>query len=132
MNRVATAKAVHEQLEHLGHQSTLLTGRMRPLDRDRVTAGVEVLRTGQPRESLSSRFVVATQTLEVGADLDFDGLVTECASVDALRQRFGRLNRAGRPIAARAVVVAQSAQVGRSSPDQIPSMETRWRLPGSG
>ena len=120
VNRVATAKAVHEQLEHLGHQSVLLTGRMRPLDRDRVTAGMEVLRTGQPRESLGSRFVVATQTLEVGADLDFDGLVTECASVDALRQRFGRLDRAGRSIAARAIVVAQSAQVKRSSrPDPI-------------
>ena len=120
VNRVATAKAVHEQLEHLGHQSVLLTGRMRPLDRDRVTAGMEVLRTGRPRESLGSMFVVATQTLEVGADLDFDGLVTECAGLDALRQRFGRLDRAGRAITARAVVVAQAAQIGRRSrPDPI-------------
>ncbi len=39
--------------------------------------------------------VVATQTLEVGADLDFDFLVSETAGVRALVQRLGRLNRLG-------------------------------------
>ena len=36
--------------------------------------------------------VVATQTLEVGADVDFDIAVTELAGVRALVQRLGRLN----------------------------------------
>ena len=55
-------------------------------------------------------FVVATQTLEVGANLDFDLMVSECADLSALRQRFGRLNRMGRPIEAKGVVVIRADQ----------------------
>ncbi|MYB36936.1 MAG: type I-U CRISPR-associated helicase/endonuclease Cas3 [Gammaproteobacteria bacterium] len=40
--------------------------------------------------------VVATQTLEVGADVDAECLVTEGCGVRALTQRLGRLNRLGR------------------------------------
>ena len=50
--------------------------------------------------------LVATQTVEVGANLDVDGLVTESAPWDSLVQRLGRLNRVGEcPGATRAVVV---------------------------
>ena len=49
--------------------------------------------------------VVATQTLEVGADLDAECLVTEACGVRALTQRLGRLNRLGRFPHARATYV---------------------------
>ena len=49
--------------------------------------------------------VVATQTLEVGADIDAEYLVTEACGVRALTQRLGRLNRLGRHGHARAVYV---------------------------
>ena len=111
VNRVATARAVYRELIGMGHDAVLLTGRMRAIDHDRVLRRLDGLRTGEERETGGLRFVVATQTLEVGADLDFDGLVTECASLDALRQRFGRLNRGGRPIDARGVVMVQSWQL---------------------
>lgn len=98
-NRVATARGTHRLLRESGFDTVLLTGRMRPVDKDAV---VERLgRLGLRSDQSENRhldepvIVVATQTLEVGADLDFDGLVTECASLDALRQRFGRLNRMG-------------------------------------
>lgn len=109
VNRVAVARAVYQQLNRKGRDAILLTGRMRSIDRDDVASSLQPLKTGADRDG-RERFVVATQTLEVGADLDFDGLVTECASLDALRQRFGRLNRAGRTVEARATVVVRADQ----------------------
>ena len=117
VNRVATARLVYEHLDKDGKDVVLLTGRMRAIDRDEVLRDLESLKTGKTgadREE-RTRFIVATQTLEVGADLDFDGLVTECASLDALRQRFGRLNRDGRSIDSRAVIVIRADQTEANS-----------------
>jgi CRISPR-associated endonuclease/helicase Cas3 len=98
VNRVKTARDVFEELcKREGPDSVLLLiGRMRPLDATAVHEALRPIHTGSNREKASVRYVVSTQCLEVGADLDFDGLVTECASIDALQQRFGRLDRAGR------------------------------------
>jgi len=124
-NRVATARAVHGLLRdskrHTGH-SVLLTGRMRPIDKDDIAAtNLAALASdrSEQRELTHPVFVVATQTLEVGADLDFDALVTECASLDALRQRFGRLNRMGRAIEAAAAIVIREAQARDSADDPV-------------
>lgn len=121
-NYVATAREVYRLLreKHKEHV-ILLTGRMRPIDKDDVVA--EQLKKFQLSSSQAETryldrplFVVATQTLEVGADLDFDILVTECASLDALRQRFGRLNRMGRDIEAKAAILMR-ADMEKSSVD---------------
>ncbi|MBN9383404.1 MAG: CRISPR-associated helicase Cas3' [Chitinophagaceae bacterium] len=37
--------------------------------------------------------VISTQVVEVSLDISFDLLITECAPLDALIQRFGRVNR---------------------------------------
>ena len=109
VNRVATARETYRRLrEKEDIDTTLLTGRMRPVDKDAVIRQRMRLlhsRESETRDLRRPSIVVATQTLEVGADFDFDGLVTECASLDALRQRFGRLNRMGRPLEARAVIL---------------------------
>ncbi len=112
VNRVATARSVADKLEKdYPDQVQLLIGRLRPLDRERATQKIsERLKTGAAPSDAAPCIVVSTQCLEVGADLDFEALVTEAASLDALRQRFGRLNRAGRDIIARAVIVLPGDQ----------------------
>ena len=114
VNRVATARAVAEELEKkYKGQVTLLIGRLRPLDREALTEKIQKrLKTGANSGIAENapEIVVSTQCLEVGADLDFDALVTEAASLDALRQRFGRLNRGGRDITPRSVIVLPADQ----------------------
>ncbi len=96
VNRVRTARLAHAALQKGGHSSHLLIGRMRPIDRLALPPDLDAMLSGKPRtKDGGPMFVVATQCLEVGADLDFDAIVTECASIDALLQRFGRLDRIG-------------------------------------
>lgn len=115
-NRVATARMAHKMAKSKNQdvEAILLTGRMRPVDKDAVVNRLKDLRLHSDQSSGRDLdkpvIVVATQTLEVGADLDFDGLVTECASLDALRQRFGRLNRMGRSVDCRAVILIRADQ----------------------
>ena len=99
-NTVDRARAVHTLLQKAlagrgGVDCDLLIGRARPLDRQAVQERV-LTRFGTSREpSDRAAVLVATQTVEVGVNLDVDVLVSESASWDALVQRLGRLNRLG-------------------------------------
>lgn len=110
VNRVTSASVIARQLtETLGNdaQVTLLTGRMRPLDRDDVLRELRpAVQTGRERrDDGPKRVIVGTQCIEAGADFDFDALVTEVASLDSLRQRFGRVDRLGKYGKAEGVIV---------------------------
>ncbi len=99
-NTVATARAVFEHIRRTSPRAILLTGRQRPVDRDLLLerdGWADQLIVGWRRRDDRGGpiIVVATQTIEVGANIDFDVLITESAPWDSLVQRVGRLNRVG-------------------------------------
>ena len=114
-NTPATARLAHDRLWELiadgSAELLLLTGRTREREaeqtRARILDPVHGMASTRPAGISRQRhlIVVATQTLEVGADIDSEYLVTEACGVRALTQRLGRLNRLGRHTHARAVYV---------------------------
>jgi CRISPR-associated endonuclease/helicase Cas3 len=130
VNRVARARSVADSLQarHLEADVLLLIGPSRPADHDRVLAASwSRLRAGRRRDDSARRLiVVATQTIEVGADLDFDALVTECAPADCLRQRFGRLDRLGE-LEGRARAVVLYAPTKAADPIYGSALEPTWK-----
>lgn len=96
VNRVRTAREVHKKLVDVNYSTHLITGRMRPLDRvDSLRRIGPVVDPDSSERGNNLTVVVSTQAIEVGADFSFDALITECAPIDSLRQRFGRLDRRG-------------------------------------
>lgn len=127
VNRVALARAVYRALVKKAADceaeadAALLIGRAR--DVDRLALMNEFLprmksNTNRPADG-KFLFVAATQSIEAGADLDFDAMVTQIAPLDCLTQRFGRLNRLGRFDEAQAIVIAASDEVRKTAKDFI-------------
>ena len=125
VNRVRIARETYHALEESGFTTFLVTGRMRPLDRiDALDSIGPAVDPDVERRAEGLTAVVATQAIEVGADFSFDALITECAAVDSLRQRFGRLDRRGRYFkqtgsAARAWIIGPKSVVTAKRPDPI-------------
>ena len=144
VNRVPLARDIFSRLQKDAVvRAVLLIGRSRDVGRDRIVDTLAHYRTGASRRpgiaghaadstaagrqlplfgetvAAESLYVVATQCLEVGVDLDLDGLVTQAASLDALRQRFGRLNRDGRCVPAEAAILALGDDIARTSDDSV-------------
>ena len=132
VNRVRRARQIFEKLKKLGAcpllpdgkaaadttvDLALLIGRARELERREFMNGLLPRIRAQREQQESDRplFIVATQCVEAGADLDFDALITEIAPLDCLRQRFRRLNRMGKRSDTRAVILAASDQIAKSA-----------------
>lgn len=139
LNRVASARGVFERFaarpDETSHtDAILLTGRIRPFDRDQLLEEWwPRIRAGRNTEPDKPLFVVATQTVEVGANIDFDALVTEAAPLDALRQRFGRLDRLGKrhssstPSPASIVIRSDHAKSSEDDPVYGSAIAETWK-----
>lgn len=136
VNRVRAARLVFDELhrraglpeEQAGAWSgevILLTGRSRPIDRSEVLRGHKGrLMAGRSRAEAADEppfVVVATQCIEVGADLDVDVLLTVVCPIDSLRQRFGRLDRLGSRGSSPALILCrpENAEVPPKKPDPV-------------
>lgn len=137
VNRVRTAEKVFNELERRKEKDkvdvkvVLLTGRIRPFERDRlVNKWKPFLKASKPEDPGRPILFVSTQCIEVGADFSFDALVTECASLDALRQRFGRLDRMGeaRTSPAAILIREQDAKDGGDDPVYGAALSKTWAL----
>ena len=108
VNHVRTAIAIKEALVknkvlEKAEEVQLLVGRMRPYDLENLQNKHRKLFTTEGDKSV--KVVVATQTLEVGIDVDFADLVTELAPASSLAQRFGRVNRLGHRNDSKVIVI---------------------------
>ncbi len=89
-NTVVQAQEVFRELKGYASSSVLLhsafTGEGRTLHEKR-------LKEGEDSEQNPIKLLVGTQAIEVSLDIDYDVIYSEPAPIDALIQRFGRVNR---------------------------------------
>ena len=83
-NTVLRAQKVFEELSENLKNSSLLHSRFMLRDREEIEKSLDKL-----------DLLVGTQAIEVSLDIDYDVLYSEPAPIDALIQRFGRVNRKG-------------------------------------
>lgn len=131
VNRIKRARELFAALGEVWGEGEvdrlLLIGPQRPLERDAIVDRLAPIRTGASRALTRPLLVVSTQGIEAGVDLDFDALVSELAPLDALVQRFGRLNRAGRDVGAIGAIVAHPQDLAdKRDPIYGGALEAAW------
>lgn len=94
-NTVGRAQRLYQQLRQVLAAEQVLLLHSRFTARDRQVREAQILErtgAGAARQALA---LVATQVVEVSLNLDVDTIYTDPAPLEALVQRFGRVNRAG-------------------------------------
>lgn len=104
-NHVATSQAVYRFFNENGFEDlTLLHARFNSRDRNKIEAKITAKKSKGEKETEKKliesgkrkpAILVATQTVEVSLDIDYDRGYSEPAPADALGQRLGRINRSG-------------------------------------
>lgn len=99
-NRVQSAQEVFDRVKksNLNIPLMLLHSRFKRGEREqkeKLLIGKDISGKSifQFNTSNKACIVVSTQVVEVSIDISFDVMITECAPLDAMIQRFGRINR---------------------------------------
>lgn len=90
VNNVKTAQKLYKEIRFYGSVQLLHSG-FNKRDRTKIEKTITSEET-----SIRPQLLIATQAVEVSLDIDYDTAFIENAPIDALIQRFGRVNRAGR------------------------------------
>ena len=102
---------------HGDDSAHLLHARYRRMDRTTIEAAVlRRFEAGQPRQP---GLLVGTQALEVSLNLDLDACHTSAADLEALIQRFGRVNRLGSLLPAPVIVHEPAYATRRGSGGEL-------------
>lgn len=89
-NTIVQVQEVFKNLKEYASNSVLLHSAFTGEDR---TLHEKKLKEGEKDENYPIQLLVGTQAIEVSLDIDYDVIYTEPAPIDALIQRFGRVNR---------------------------------------
>lgn len=90
-NQVKRAQLLYDNIcnNYPNVASMLIHSRFKRGDR----ANLETALKERYNSASNACIVVSTQVVEVSLDISFDVMITECAPIDAMIQRFGRINR---------------------------------------
>ena len=91
-NQVKRAQELYENVENLYPKVKKMLVHSRYKRRERARLETELREEFNNLENIPC-IVVSTQVVEVSLDISFDVMITECAPIDALTQRMGRINR---------------------------------------
>jgi CRISPR-associated endonuclease/helicase Cas3 len=94
-NTVKEAQAVYQTIKTFfpSVKIMLIHSRFRRKDRYRLEKDLTENYNDRSKMQYAPCLVISTQVVEVSLDISFDRMITACAPLDALIQRFGRVNR---------------------------------------
>lgn len=90
-NQVKRAQMIYDDIcnKYFDVDKMLIHSRYKRCDRAAAETKLKDVFNNSPKACI----VVSTQVVEVSLDISFDVMITECAPIDAMIQRFGRINR---------------------------------------
>ena len=128
-NRVATAQERFQWVQQTFPDvpKLLVHSRFRRGDRAKIENQIEGF---DQREGPC--IVCSTQVIEVSLDISFDTLVTDCAPLDSLIQRFGRVNRRRKPKSEQTLypvaVIAPPTAEQAAKPYALATLQDTWKV----